>query len=134
MDEWYGADATTIRAGGACKNIALWSLYGPIPVGATSANAYLANLTPGPTTLNGVTGVIPDAWEGIPASTLWGAYWFSPPRLKWTYGIININSDSTALGGLGGPLDWNNQNFWLTEFAVNMFATDEGEFLMNFAQ
>ena len=133
VDPWYGGDAPD-RQGGACKNISLWSLYGPIPAGATSVSAYLANITPGAATLSGVTGYVPDAWEGIPASTLWGAGWYSPPRLKWTYGIINVNSGTIGTGGLGGPLDWNNQNFWQAEFAVNMFATDEGVFLMNFAQ
>jgi hypothetical protein len=131
-DEWFGGDAYR-RNGGGCNNLSLWNLYGPIPAGATSVTGYLANINPGAATLGGTTGVIPDAWEGIPANTLWGANWYSPPVLKWTYGVININSASTTVGGLGGPLDWNNMNFWNTEFSLNAFSTDEAVVLMNFA-
>jgi hypothetical protein len=46
---------------------------------------------------------------------------------------MNINSASATVGGLGGPLNWNNMNFWSTEFAIIELGTDSHIAYMNFS-
>lgn len=132
IDQWYGGDSYR-KGGGGCKNIQFWQAMGPIPAGATSVTVYIPNITPGAATLNGVTGVIPDLWEGIPTDEHWNNAWYHQPRLLWTISVMNINSASATVGGLGGPLNWNNMNFWSTEFAIIELGTDSHIAYMNFS-
>jgi hypothetical protein len=133
IDQYYGGDAYR-RNGGACLSISFWHFYGPLTLGAASVQVDIPNITPGAATLNGVAGAIPDAWEGMPTNALWNsASWF-PPRLTWAVSVLNLNSASTSAGGLGGPLNWNNQNLWQVDFAANMVSADSHYFYINFAQ
>jgi len=133
IDQYYGGDAYR-RSGGGCTDNTFWHFFGPITLQATSVQVEIPNITPGSATLNGVAGVIPDAWEGMQTNALWNSVWWFPPRLAWGISILNVNSASTTAGGLGGPINWNNQNFWLADFATNMMSTDSHYFYMNFAQ
>ncbi len=142
IDEWYGSGApytgslTNVNGGkgGGCQPIKFWSGVGPIPEGATSIMFHIPEVTPGYTTLNGVTGYIPDFWDGLTSNPYFGNTSWFPARLEWLASIININSGPVAQGGIGGPLDWNNQNFWQTELSINYNGQDAWFFYIDFSQ
>jgi hypothetical protein len=107
---------------------------GPIPSGATSVTVTIPNITPGANTFNGVAGTVPDFWEGIPSDPRWNNAWYHPPTLAWSISVLNINSASATLGGLGARLNWNNMNFWATDFAIIHLGTDQALVYQNFLQ
>jgi hypothetical protein len=133
VDQWYGSGAF-LEDGGGCKAVSLWQAMGPIPSGATSVTVTIPNITPGANTFNGVAGTVPDFWEGIPSDPRWNNAWYHPPTLAWSISVLNINSASATLGGLGARLNWNNMNFWATDFAIIHLGTDQALVYQNFLQ
>ena len=151
IDEWFGGGApytghlTNVNGGkgGDCKQLIFWSAWGPIPQGASSVRVHLppigwsANdlVKPGYTVgSDGSTGYIPDFWDGLSADPYFGQTSWSPPRLEWLASIINVNTGALTQAGIGGPLDWNNQNFWQTDLSINYNGQDAWFFYIDFSQ
>ena len=133
VDQWYGA-GSYLENNGGCKAVSLWQAMGPIPSGATSVTVTIPNITPGANTFNGVAGTVPDFWEGIPSDPRWNNAWYHPPKLTWSFSVLNMNSAAASLGGLGARLNWDNMNFWAADFAVIHLGADSVQVYQNFQQ
>ena len=93
-----------------------WKARGPVTGGPGSViTAHIPEMTPGPTTLNGVTGFIPDLWDGIQPGVR--------SQLDWNYTVMVFNT-STEDWGIGGAFDWNNQNTAAIELLTNHAAIE----------
>jgi len=153
IDEWFGDGAPYTGSlsnvnggkGGGCKDIRFWSGWGPTPSGVSAGSSIRVHLPPIGWSANdlvkpgytvgsdGSTGYIPDFWDGMSVYPYFGETW-APPRLEWLVSFINVNTDDVTKAGIGGPLDWNNQNFWQVELATNMDGQDAWILYINLDQ
>jgi hypothetical protein len=97
-----------------CKPNTFWKAAGPV-IGASNIIANIPELNPGPAVLHGVTGVVPDLWDGISPG--------ADAQLEWTFSVAVYNTDSNGWG-LGGAFDWNNQDLAISTRAIQHLAMD----------
>lgn len=105
FDDWDGRTNT------------FWGAVGP-GAGTGNIRAYVPVMTPGAATLNGVTGFIPDLWEGMPAAT----------QLQWNYSAVIFTTDAATLGGMGRAFNYNNRDF-LWEDPKQKFTSSDNRFV-----
>jgi hypothetical protein len=108
IDQNFAAGASSFR----CRDNTFWRASGPAH--DTNLRVYLPDITEGPATLAGTTGVVPSFWDGLAVGAM----------LEWRYSVEVFNTGSTALGGLGGPFDYNNWDSRQNEHALEHAALD----------
>jgi hypothetical protein len=121
FDEWFGASG--LIGGGGCRQVSIWTFTGPVPDGAGSIRVHIPAVSPGARTLGGVGGVVPDPYEGNSVD-------MQGEIMEWTASMIAFGTQEVWKGGMGtAGFDWNNQNFWKSEFAISDNSQDAAKFL-----
>lgn len=112
FDEWFGT-AANLLGGGGCSNVGIWEFNGPVPA-AGNIRVHVPNVATGLRTLdNGVEGIVPDPYEGNLAA-------IDNEQLEWKASLIVYSTLDYNQGGQGAAgIDWNNQNFWNSEFSIS---------------
>ncbi len=112
IDEWAGGPP----GGYHCKENDFWSVSGPVLDSAT-ITVHVPDVDPGATTLNGVTGVIPDLFDGIAAG--------NATQLSWRIATLVYNTNDYEYGGIeSGLFDWNNFDVQQVDLAQTQVASD----------
>jgi len=112
IDESWGGGPTDY----ACKANAFWNALGP--ANSATQTVHVPALTPGPATLNGVTGFIPTFWDNIGGTT---------EQVYWTRTFLVLSTGVVTEGGLGGPFDYNNWDSKADELTTNHATIDQSK-------
>jgi len=115
IDQWYGGGP----GGYPCVLNNFWQAQGPV-IGTSNIRVHVPVWTPGAATLGGVTGVIPDLWDGLDST---GAN-RKHRTLEWAVSISAMNTAAAASGGLGRAFDWNNQDFIVVDTKPGINSQD----------
>jgi len=112
IDKWWGGGPTDY----SCKANTFWEVVGPLngATDPTTVRAHIPEVTPGAANLHGVSGVIPDFWDGLPTNVM----------LEWGIQVTIYNTGSFNEGGIGGPFDYNNQDFKAVDVTITQASSD----------
>jgi len=98
-----------------CKANKFWTAMGPADNAAQ--RVHVPQVFSGPRTLSGVTGFVPDLYDGMAPGA----------QLKWTRTFLVLGTQPPIQGGLGGPFDWNNWNVREDELAIQHVSSDSSK-------
>jgi len=117
--------------GYGCSPNTLWTAEGPINGG--TVRVAVPEVTPGLATLDGVTGYIPDFWDGMQSASAQLAWNNNmsiqgtgvPIQLAWDYKVTVLNTGDWEAGGIAGPFDYNNRDIRTTELSTMFQSGDQ---------